>query len=198
MKRQGRVEGLVSYGGGFLAAWMIYHQKENPLYTQFDRLLEIAHKYDVCLSLADAFRPGSLFDSLDRAQVQELLILGELVDRSRAAGVQIMVKGPGHAPIDQIKPTVQLMKKMCGGAPYFVFGPVTTDIAPGYDHITAAIGGALAAEVGADFLCYVTPAEHVTFPTVQHVREGVLAARVAAEAADRVKRRLQLKSEEVF
>lgn len=188
MERQGRVENIVSYGGNFLTAWMLYNQQENPLFTHFDRLLEIAHRHDVCLSLADTFRPGCLADSLDRAQVQELIILGELVDRARAAGVQIMIKGPGHTPIDQIAATVQLMKQMCSGAPYFVFGPIATDVAPGYDHITAAIGGALAAQAGADFLCYVTPAEHVTFPTVAHVREGVLASRIAAHAADLAKR----------
>jgi phosphomethylpyrimidine synthase len=187
LERHGRVEYIVSYGGNFLTAWMLYNQQENPLFEFYDRLLEIAHRHDVCLSLADTFRPGCLTDSLDRSHVQELIILGELVDRARAAGVQIMIKGPGHTPVDQIQATVQLMKQMCTGAPYFVFGPIATDIAPGYDHITAAIGGALAAQAGADFLCYVTPAEHITFPTVEHVREGVYAARIAAHAADLVK-----------
>lgn len=186
-KSQGRVNDVVSWGGSLLAGWMLYHNEENPLYTYFDNILEIASKYDVTLSLADGLRPGCLADSLDRAQVQELVVLGELVDRARAAGVQIMIKGPGHAPWNHLATTVQLMKQMCQGAPYFVFGPIATDIAPGYDHITAAVGGAFAAAAGADFLCYVTPAEHVRFPTEEDVYEGVMAARVAAHIGDLAK-----------
>jgi phosphomethylpyrimidine synthase len=183
-RRQGRLMDLVSWGGSLLAGWMLYHREENPLYVYFDRILEIAREYDVTLSLADGLRPGCVADSLDRAQVQELVILGELVDRARATGVQIMIKGPGHAPLTHLAPTVQLMKRLCGEAPYFVFGPVVTDVAPGYDHITAAIGAALAGAAGADFICYVTPAEHVAFPDPEDVRQGVMAARVAAHAAD--------------
>jgi phosphomethylpyrimidine synthase len=186
-KSQGRVNDVVSWGGSLLAGWMLHHNEENPLYTYFNHLLEVAVEYDVTLSLADGLRPGCLADSLDRAQVQELVVLGELVDRARAAGVQVMIKGPGHAPWNHLAATVQLMKQMCQGAPYFVFGPIATDIAPGYDHITAAIGGAFASAAGADFLCYVTPAEHVRFPTGEDVYEGVMAARVAAHIGDLAK-----------
>lgn len=184
MKKQGRTTNLVSWGGSLLAGWMAHHGRENPLYEHYDRLLEICRKYDVTLSLADGLRPGSLADSLDRGQVQEMVILGELVDRAREAGVQIMIKGPGHVPLNQAATTVKLMKQLCKGAPYFVFGFLSTDVAPGYDHITAAIGGAIAAMAGADFLCYVTPAEHVRFPTLEDVREGVMASRIAAHSAD--------------
>jgi len=186
-KGQGRAADLVSWGGSLLAGWMLHREEENPLYEQYDRLLEIAGRYDVTLSLADGLRPGCVSDSLDRAQVQELVILGELVDRARAAGVQVMVKGPGHAPLPHLAATVQLMKQMCKGAPYFVFGPIVTDVAPGYDHITAAIGAAFCAAAGADFICYVTPAEHVGFPGAGDVHEGVMAARLAAHAGDLAK-----------
>lgn len=187
MTKQGRVNDLVSWGGALLAGWMIYHERENPLYTYYDRILEIAEKYDITLSLADGLRPGCLADSLDRAQMQELIILGELVDRARAAGVQIMIKGPGHVHPNQINATIIMEKQLCQGAPYFVFGPLATDVVPGHDHITSAIGGALAAGAGADFLCYVTPAEHVRFPTIEDVREGVIAARIAAHVGDLMK-----------
>ncbi|SHE80827.1 phosphomethylpyrimidine synthase [Desulfofundulus australicus DSM 11792] len=183
-KKHRRVDYLVSHGGSHLMGWMIYNQRENPLYEHFDRLLEICRRYDVTLSLADGWRPGCLADSLDAAQVQELVVLGELVARARQQQVQVMVKGPGHVPLGHLKATVQLEKQLCHGAPYFVFGPVVTDIAPGYDHITAAIGGALAAWAGAEFLCYVTAAEHLGLPGVEQVREGVVAARIAAHAAD--------------
>lgn len=183
-RREGRIDPLVSYGGSHLIGWMIYHQQENPLYEHYDRVLEIARRYDITISLADGMRPGCLADSLDGAQVEELVVLGELVKRARAAGVQIMVKGPGHVPLNQIEATVTLQKSLCQGAPYFVFGPVVTDIAAGYDHISAAIGGALAAWAGADFICYVTAAEHIGLPDVNQVREGVMAARIAAHAAD--------------
>lgn len=183
-KQQGRLHDVVSWGGSLLAGWMLYHGKENPLFTHFDRILEIAHKYDVTLSLADGLRPGCIFDSLDRAQLQELIILGELVDRARAAEVQIMIKGPGHAPLAHVATTIKIMKQLCREAPYFIFGPVVSDIAPGYDHITAAMGAALSASHGADFICYVTPAEHVGFPSVDDVRTGVITSRLAAHMGD--------------
>ncbi|MHB1042198.1 MAG: phosphomethylpyrimidine synthase ThiC [Eubacteriales bacterium] len=183
-KKEGRVDPLVSYGGAHLIGWMLYNRAENPLYTHYDRVLEIARRYDVTVSLADGMRPGCLADSLDGAQVQELVVLGELVKRAREAGVQIMVKGPGHVPLNQLKATVTLQKSLCKGAPYFVFGPVVTDIAAGYDHISAAIGGAISAWAGAEFLCYVTASEHLGLPDAGQVREGVVAARIAAHAAD--------------
>ncbi|TFG46741.1 MAG: phosphomethylpyrimidine synthase ThiC, partial [Dehalococcoidia bacterium] len=166
MKEQGRVADIVSRGGALLAGWMVYHDRENPLYEQYDRLLDICSEYDVTLSLGDGLRPGCLADATDRAQVEELLVLGELVDRARQAGVQVMVDGPGHVPINRIQTNIELQKSVCRGAPFYVLGPLVTDIAPGYDHITAAIGGALAAMHGADFLCYVTPAEHLSLPDV--------------------------------
>ncbi len=183
-KREGRIDPLVSYGGSHLIGWMLHNQKENPLYEQFDRVLEIAAKYDVTLSFADGMRPGCLYDSLDGAQVHEMVVLGELVSRAQAAGVQVMVKGPGHVPVDQLKTTVALQKRLCHGAPYFVFGPLVNDCAVGYDHISAAIGGAISAWAGADFLCYVTPAEHIGMPNASQVHDGVIAARIAAHAGD--------------
>ncbi|MGQ9557008.1 MAG: phosphomethylpyrimidine synthase ThiC [Desulfurispora sp.] len=183
-RRAGRQEMLVSFGGSHLIGWMVHNQRENPLYEQFDRLLDICRRYDTVLALADAFRPGCLEDSLDAPQVQELIVLGELVRRARQAGVQIMVKGPGHVPLHHLSATVTLQKSLCQGAPYFVFGPVVTDISPGYDHISAAIGGALSALAGAEFLCYVTEAEHTGLPDAGQVHEGVIAARIAAHAAD--------------
>jgi phosphomethylpyrimidine synthase len=182
-----RVLGIVSRGGAILAGWMLYRGEENPLYAQFDRLLDIAREYDVTLSLGDGLRPGCLADATDTAQIEELMTLGELVQRSRAAGVQVMVEGPGHIPFDQIEANVRLQKRLCDNAPFYVLGPLVTDAAPGYDHITAAIGGALAAVAGADFLCYVTPAEHLGLPTLEDVRDGVMASRIAAHAADIVK-----------
>ncbi|NHM26160.1 phosphomethylpyrimidine synthase ThiC [Desulfofundulus sp. TPOSR] len=187
LQRQGRVTDIVSRGGSFLAGWMLHNERENPLYEQFDRLLEICLRYDVTLSLGDGLRPGCLADATDRAQIQELIVLGELVDRARAAGVQAMVEGPGHVPLDQVAANVQVQKTLCNGAPFYVLGPLVTDVAPGYDHITAAIGGALAAMAGADFLCYVTPSEHLGLPTIDDVKEGVVASRIAAHAADLVK-----------
>jgi len=183
-KKQGRLHDVVSWGGSLLAGWMLYHGKENPLYTHYDRILDIARKYDVTLSLADGLRPGCIFDSLDRAQVQEMIFLGELVDRAREAEVQIMIKGPGHAPLSHLETTIKLMKQACSEAPYFIFGPVVSDIAPGYDHITAAIGAAISAAKGADFICYVTPAEHVGFPSLEDVRSGVMASLLAAHIGD--------------
>ncbi|MDQ0287397.1 phosphomethylpyrimidine synthase [Desulfofundulus luciae] len=187
LQRQGRVTDIVSRGGSFLAGWMLHNGRENPLYEQFDRLLEICLRYDVTLSLGDGLRPGCLADATDRAQIQELIVLGELVDRARAAGVQAMVEGPGHVPLDQVAANVQVQKTLCNGAPFYVLGPLVTDVAPGYDHITAAIGGAVAAMAGADFLCYVTPSEHLGLPTIDDVKEGVVASRIAAHAADLVK-----------
>lgn len=187
LRREGRITDIVSRGGAFLAGWMLHHERENPLYEQYDRLLEIALKYDLTLSLGDGLRPGCLADATDRSQVQELIILGELVDRARAQGVQVLVEGPGHVPLNQIQANILLQKRLCKGAPFYVLGPLVTDVAPGYDHITSAIGGAIAASAGADFLCYVTPAEHLGLPTEQDVREGVIAARIAGHAADLVK-----------
>ncbi|ADD03087.1 thiamine biosynthesis protein ThiC [Thermoanaerobacter italicus Ab9] len=184
LKDNGRVMDIVSRGGSFTIAWMLHNDKENPLYKHFDRLLDIAKKYDITLSLGDGLRPGCLEDATDAAQIQELIILGELVKRSREAGVQVMVEGPGHVPIDQIEANVKLQKQLCHNAPFYVLGPIVTDIAPGYDHITSAIGGAIAAASGADFLCYVTPAEHLGLPDKEDVKEGVIAAKIAAHAAD--------------
>ncbi len=184
LKEQGRITDVVSRGGAFLVEWMIYNEQENPLYSQFDRLLQIAKEYDVTLSLGDGLRPGCLADSTDRSQVQELIILGELAAKAREFGVQAMIEGPGHIPLNEIEANVMMEKKLCNGAPFYVLGPITTDIAPGYDHITAAIGGAIAAKAGADFLCYVTPSEHLCLPTVDDVREGVIASRIAAHVAD--------------
>jgi len=184
LKNQGRITDIVSRGGSFLATWMLYHEKENPLYEHYDRLLEIAKKYDVTLSLGDGLRPGSIEDATDRAQIHELIILGELVQRAREFGVQAMVEGPGHVPLNQIETNIKLQKSLCQNAPFYVLGPLVTDIAAGYDHIAAAIGGAIAGAAGADFLCYVTPAEHLSLPTAEDVKEGVIAARIAAHAAD--------------
>lgn len=186
-KKEGRVDPLVSYGGSHLIGWMVHNKRENPLYEQYDRILDIARRYDVTVSLADGMRPGCVADSLDGPQVQELVVLGELVKRAREAGVQVMVKGPGHVPLNQLKATVTLQKSLCKGAPYFVFGPVVTDIAAGYDHISAAIGGAISAWAGAEFICYVTASEHIGIPDVEQVHEGVIAARIAAHAADLAK-----------
>lgn len=187
LKQQGRVADVVSRGGAFLIAWMLHNERENPLYEQYDRLLEISRKYDVTLSLGDGMRPGSLADATDRAQIQELLTLGELVQRAQQAGVQVMVEGPGHMPLNQIETNVRLQKAICKEAPFYVLGPLVTDIAAGYDHITGAIGGAIAAAAGADFLCYVTPSEHLSLPGPEDVKQGVIASRIAAHAADIVK-----------
>ncbi|NLT38138.1 MAG: phosphomethylpyrimidine synthase ThiC [Methanomassiliicoccus sp.] len=184
LKRTPRVTDVVSRGGSFLVAWILHNGEENPLYRSFDYLLDLAKEHQFALSLGDGFRPGCIHDATDAAQVQELLNLGELVRRSRQAGVQTMVEGPGHVPIDQIAANVRLEKSVCDGAPFYVLGPLVTDIAPGYDHITGAIGGAIAAYHGADFLCYVTPAEHLSLPTPQDVKEGLIASKIAAHAAD--------------
>ncbi|MBW2149889.1 MAG: phosphomethylpyrimidine synthase ThiC [Deltaproteobacteria bacterium] len=179
-----RIMGMVSRGGSFTAAWMKHQGKENPLFEHFDRLLEIARSRDVTLSLGDGLRPGAVADATDRGQIQELIQLGELTLRAWKAGVQVMIEGPGHVPLNQIWTNIQIQKQLCHQAPFYVLGPLVTDIAPGYDHITSAIGGAIAAWAGADYLCYVTPSEHLGLPTVQEVREGVIAAKIAAHAAD--------------
>ncbi len=184
LKGEGRVVDVVSRGGAFMIAWMLRHGQDNPLYTQYDRLLDIARRYDVTLSLGDAFRPGCIADATDRAQVHELILLGELVKRAWDAGVQVMVEGPGHVPLHQIEANMILQKRICHEAPFYVLGPLVTDIAPGYDHIVAAIGGAVAAAAGADFLCYVTPTEHLGLPEAADVREGIMASRIAGHAAD--------------
>lgn len=179
-----RLTKIVSRGGSFLAAWMKLHKRENPLYERYDDLLEIAREYDMTLSLGDGLRPGSLADATDEAQLHELKVLGELTKRARKAGVQVMVEGPGHVPLDQIEKNMKLQQEICDNAPFYVLGPLTTDCAPGYDHITGAIGGTLAAYYGASFLCYVTPAEHLRLPSIEDVREGVIASKIAAHSAD--------------
>jgi phosphomethylpyrimidine synthase len=184
LKEQGRVTDIVSRGGAFMVGWMLHNDRENPLYEEYDRLLEIAREYDVTLSLGDGMRPGCIADATDRAQVEELLVLGGLVERAWKAGVQVMVEGPGHVPLHQIEANVKMQKAICKGAPFYVLGPLVTDIGAGYDHITAAIGGAIAGAAGADFLCYVTPTEHLSLPDVEDVRVGVIASRIAAHAAD--------------
>ena len=184
LKRQGRVTGLVSRGGSFMSGWIVENEKENPLYENFDYVLEIAKEHDVVLSLANGMRAGSIADSTDRAQVQELIILGELIDRSREAGVQCMIEGPGHIPINEIPTNVMIQKKMCSNAPFYMLGPIVCDVAPGYDHIVSAIGAASSAKAGADFICYVTPAEHLALPSPEDVKEGVIATKIGAYAGD--------------
>lgn len=184
LKSDKRILDVVSRGGAFLLEWIIYNDKENPLYEQYDRLLEIAKKYDLTLSLGDGFRPGCLADATDRSQIDELLTLGELRDRAVAEGVQVIIEGPGHVPLNQIELNIKIQKEICKGAPFYVLGPLVTDIAMGYDHIAAAIGGAIAGAAGADFLCYVTPSEHIRLPDIDNVIEGVIASRIAAHAAD--------------
>ncbi|RMG60779.1 MAG: phosphomethylpyrimidine synthase ThiC [Deltaproteobacteria bacterium] len=180
----GRLLDIVSRGGALMAEWMEYNGKENPLYEHYDRLLDIAREYDVTLSLGDGLRPGCISDATDLPQIHELVTLGELTLRAWEKGVQVMIEGPGHVPLHQIETNMKIQKSLCHGAPFYVLGPLPTDVAPGYDHITSAIGGALAAMWGADFLCYVTPSEHLRLPTVEDVKEGVIASRIAAHAAD--------------
>jgi phosphomethylpyrimidine synthase len=184
LKKKPRTAGIVSRGGSLLTGWMLHNGMENPFFKHFDQLLAIAREFDVTLSLGDGLRPGSLADGSDWAQLEELLTLGELVQRARQAGVQVMVEGPGHLPIQQIEMNIRLQKEVCAGAPFYVLGPVVTDVAPGYDHVTAAIGSAVAGTAGADFLCCVTPAEHLGLPDAQDVREGIMASRIAAHVAD--------------
>ncbi len=183
----GRIAGIVSRGGSFLATWMARTGEENPLLEQYDRLLDIAYEHDMTLSLGDGIRPGATGDATDAAQIQELLTLGELTRRAHERSVQVMIEGPGHVPIDQIEANVLLEKRVCRGAPFYVLGPLTSDIGAGYDHITGAIGGAVASAAGADVLCYLTPAEHLRLPTVQDVRDGVVATKIAAHSGDLAK-----------
>ena len=184
LKKQRRITDIVSRGGSFLTTWMLHHDRENPLYEHYDRLLDIALKYDVTLSLGDGLRPGCLADATDRAQIHELMTLGHLTQLAWERDVQVMIEGPGHVPLDQIELNMKLQKSLCNHAPFYVLGPLVTDIAAGYDHVACAIGGALAGMAGADFLCYVTPAEHLCLPSVEDVREGVVVTRIAAHAAD--------------
>lgn len=188
LKKDRRVTDVVSRGGAFLTGWILHNDRENPLFEEYDRLLEIAGKYDTVLSLGDGMRPGCIADATDSAQLTELKILGGLARRAREAGVQAMIEGPGHIPLDQVEENVRLEKEYCDGAPFYVLGPLVTDIAPGYDEITAGIGGAIAAAAGADFLCYVTPREHLGLPDVDDVHRGVIASRIAAHAGDIVKK----------
>jgi phosphomethylpyrimidine synthase len=184
LRRNRRLTHVVSRGGAIMLEWMTFNDRENPFYDEFDRLLEICRQYDITLSLGDGLRPGSLHDATDASQIQELITLGELTEKAWHQEVQVMIEGPGHVPLNEIVANMQLQKKLCHGAPFYVLGPLVTDVAPGYDHITSAIGGALAAASGADFLCYVTPAEHLRLPDGNDVKEGIVAARIAAHAAD--------------
>lgn len=181
---ENRVAGIVSRGGALLAKWMLHHNKQNPLYEMFDDICDILAEYDVCFSLGDGLRPGAIADATDEAQIAELRTLGELTQRAQEKGCQVMVEGPGHVPFDQIQHNMELQQEICHGAPFYVLGPLVTDIAPGYDHITSAIGGTAAAFYGASFLCYVTPREHLGLPNVDDVRAGVIAAKIAGHAAD--------------
>ena len=183
-KKQGRLLDMVSRGGTFMMEWIEYNDKENPFYEYYDRLIDILSEYDVVISLGDGLRPGAIADATDRGQIQELIILGELAKHAVEHDVGVMIEGPGHVPINQIVTNMQIEKKLCNGAPFYVLGPLVTDIAPGYDHITSAIGGAIAGMSGADFLCYVTPAEHLRLPSIEDVKDGIIASRIAAHAAD--------------
>ncbi|MFB0560254.1 MAG: phosphomethylpyrimidine synthase [Candidatus Lokiarchaeia archaeon] len=184
LTKRKRIIPMVSRGGTFHAAWIIHNDQENPLYSNYDYLLELAKKYDFTLSLGDGLRPGCIHDASDELQMQELLTISELVERAREEQVQVMVEGPGHVPINQVGANVRIQKALCKGAPFYVLGPLVTDLAPGYDHIVGAIGGAIAAMEGADFLCYVTPAEHLGLPDEDDVKRGVIASKIAAHAAD--------------
>ncbi len=183
-KRNKRLTNIVSRGGSLIFAWMEMTGNENPFYEHYDRILDICRKYDVTMSLGDACRPGCLKDASDISQIEELVVLGELTKRAWAKDVQVIIEGPGHMPLDQIEANMKIQKTVCSGAPFYVLGPLVTDIAPGYDHITAAIGGAIAATYGASFLCYVTPAEHLRLPDINDMKEGIIASRIAAHAAD--------------
>jgi len=184
LKRSNRLTSIVSRGGSLLAAWMIRNDSENPLFEYFDDVLDILYKHDVTISLGDGLRPGSLHDATDETQIHELVVLGGLTTRAWEKNVQVIIEGPGHVPLNEIVANIQLQKKICHGAPFYVLGPLVTDVAPGYDEITSAIGGAIAAAAGADYLCYVTPAEHLALPEIEDVRRGVVASKIAAHAAD--------------
>ncbi|MCF6158738.1 MAG: phosphomethylpyrimidine synthase ThiC [wastewater metagenome] len=195
LRKQGyRYGGLVSRGGSFLTAWMNHNEKENPLYEEIDRLIDIMKKHDVILSLGNGLRAGAIHDSTDRAQIQELIINSEIAEYAQSKGVQIIVEGPGHIPIDEIEANVLIQKRMSNNAPFYMLGPITTDIAPGYDHISSAIGAALSSCYGADFICYVTPPEHLALPAPDDVRDGVMAARIAAHVGDMVKLKEKVKN----
>jgi phosphomethylpyrimidine synthase len=187
LKNQGRHGGLVSRGGAFMTAWMLHNEKENPLYSEFDYLLEIMKEHEVTLSMGNGMRAGAVHDATDRAAVQELLINAELADKAHAEGVQTIVEGPGHIPLDEIEANVVLMKRVTNNKPFYMLGPLVTDIAPGYDDRVAAIGAAISSSLGADFICYVTPAEHLALPTVEEVYEGVMSSRIAAHVGDMIK-----------
>ena len=188
LKNNPRKLGMVSRGGTFLAAWIVHNNMENPYYKNYDYLLEIAAEYDFSISLGDGLRPGTIFDGSDWAQFQELLTISQLVKRAREKNIQVMVEGPGHLTLDQIEYNMKIQKAVCDGAPFYVLGPICTEIAPGYDHIVCAIGGAFAALAGADFLCYVTPSEHLGLPNIEDVKQGVIATKIAAHAANIVRR----------
>jgi len=187
MKSQDRIIPITSRGGSIIAEWMKLNNAENPLYEYYDDILDILVKYNIVISLGDGMRPGATHDASDRGQIHEMIILGELAKRARDKGVQAIIEGPGHVPLNMIEDNIRLEKSICDEAPYYVLGPLVTDVAAGYDHITAAIGGAIAASAGADFLCYVTPAEHLRLPSVDDVKEGVIASKIAAHAADMIK-----------
>jgi phosphomethylpyrimidine synthase len=198
LRRQGyRYGGLVSRGGSFLTAWMNHNKKENPLYEELDRLIDIMKKYDVILSLGNGLRAGAVHDSTDRAQIQELIMNSEVAEYAQKKGVQIIVEGPGHIPIDEIEANVIIQKRMSNNAPFYMLGPITTDVTPGYDHISSAIGAALSSRYGADFICYVTPPEHLALPTADDVREGVMAAKVAVHVGDMVKLKDKVKNQDL-
>lgn len=186
-KKNNRVTNIVSRGGSLLYAWMELNNKENPFYEYYDELLDICEEYDMTISLGDALRPGSIEDGTDGPQIEELIVLGELAKRAWERNVQVMIEGPGHIAIEEIEANVLLEKKLCHGAPFYVLGPIVTDVAPGYDHITSAIGGAIAASSGADFLCYVTPAEHLRLPDLDDMKEGIIASKIAAHVGDLAK-----------
>jgi len=187
LKRTKRLLNIVSRGGAILARWIASHRKENPFFQHFDKILDLAYDYDITLSLGDGLRPGSIWDATDSAQIAELKILGDLARQAKRRNVQVMIEGPGHVPLNQIKKNIVLQKEICRGAPFYVLGPLVTDVASGWDHISASIGAALAGSFGADFLCYVTPSEHLRHPSVEDVREGVIASKIAAHAADLAK-----------
>jgi phosphomethylpyrimidine synthase len=189
LEKSKRLMGIVSRGGAIVASWMKLHKKENPFYAGFDAILDIAYKYDITLSLGDGLRPGSILDATDQAQIAELKTLGALAAKAYKRNVQVIIEGPGHVPLNEVKKNVELEKKYCHGAPFYVLGPLVTDVAAGYDHISSAIGGAVASAAGVDFLCYLTPAEHLRHPTADDVKEGVIAARIAGHAGDLVKLR---------
>ena len=198
LRKQGyRYGGLVSRGGSFLTAWMNHNKKENPLYEEIDRLIDIMKKYDVILSLGNGLRAGAVHDSTDRAQIQELIINSEIAEYAQKKGVQIIVEGPGHIPIDEIEANVIIQKRMSNNAPFYMLGPITTDVTPGYDHISSAIGAALSSRYGADFICYVTPPEHLALPTPDDVREGVMAAKVAVHVGDMIKLKDKVKNQDL-